>query len=108
MVFAKHSSIDFLQDPAIQESPSPFHAHVDARAGSLDGVLLATFRQRFFGCCADLLLAVIVWIPTEYSWRHFVLHEKDIHAVWDFHEPGNLVVMVLDLGLANYLAMVKR
>jgi uncharacterized RDD family membrane protein YckC len=79
-----------------------FHAHVDERAGSLNGVLLATFWQRFLGYLADLLFAVVLWIPTEYSWRHYVLHEKDIHAVWDFHEPGNIVVMVLYLGLANY------
>ncbi len=79
-----------------------FHAHLETRTSSLDGTLLATFWQRLFGYCADLLLAVIIWIPAEYSWRRFVLHQKDIHAVWDFHEPGNIVVMVLYLGLANY------
>ncbi len=79
-----------------------FHAHVGERAGSLNGVLLATFWQRFFGYFVDLLIAVLLWFPVEVSWRHLVLHEKDVHAVWDFHEPGNIIVMVLYLGLANY------
>ncbi len=79
-----------------------FHAHVEARAGSLDGFLLATFWQRLLGYCVDLLLAVLLWIPLEFSVRRFLFHEKDIHAVFDFHEPGNIVVMVLYLGLANY------
>jgi len=79
-----------------------FHAHVEARAGSLNGVLLATFWQRLLGYFVDLLLAVVVWGPVEYSWRHFLLHEKNIHMAWDFHEPGNILVMVLYWGLANY------
>ncbi len=79
-----------------------FHAHVETRAGSLDGILLAAFWQRLLGYCVDLLLAVIIWGPVEFSWRRFLLHETDVHIVWDFHEPGNIVVMVLYWGLANY------
>ena len=79
-----------------------FHAHVETRADALDGVLLATFWQRLLGYWADLLIAVIIWFPLEASWRHFLLREKDSHIVWDFHEPGNIVVMVLYYGLANY------
>ena len=79
-----------------------FHAHVETRAGSLDGLLLAAFWQRVLGYCVDLLLAVIIWGPVEYLWRRFLLHETDFHAVWDFHEPGNIIVMVLYWGLGNY------
>ena len=79
-----------------------FHAHVGTRAGSLDGILLAAFWQRLLGYFVDLLAAVIIWGPVEYSWRHFLLHETDFHMAWDFHEPGNIVVMVLYWGLANY------
>jgi hypothetical protein len=32
----------------------------------------------------------------------FILHEKDFHVVWDFHEPGNIIAMILYWGLANY------
>ena len=45
---------------------------------------------------------MIIWFPIEFSWRHLLLHEADIHIVWDFHEAGNIVVMVLYWGLANY------
>src|ERR1017187_4093664 len=79
-----------------------FHAHVGARADSLNGILLAAFWQRLVGYCVDLLAAVMIWFPVEFSWRHFLLHETNIHIVWDFHEAGNIVVMVLYWGLANY------
>ena len=79
-----------------------YHAHAEARADSLNGILLAAFWQRLLGYCVDLLAAVIIWFPVEFSWRHFFLHETDIHIVWDFHEAGNIVVMVLYWGLTNY------
>ena len=79
-----------------------YHAHVETRAGSLNGILLAAFWQRLLGYCVDLLAAVIIWFPVEFSWRHFLLHEANIHIVWDFHEAGNIVVMVLYWGLTNY------
>ena len=79
-----------------------FHAHVEARAASLDGLLLAAFWQRVLGYCVNLLFAVIIWGPIEYLWRKFLLHEADFHEVWDFHEPGNIIVMVLYWGLGNY------
>ena len=79
-----------------------FHAHVETRAVSLNGILLATFWQRLLGYCVDLLAAVIIWFPVEFLWRHFLLHETDFHIVWDFHEAGNIVVMVLYWGLSNY------
>jgi uncharacterized RDD family membrane protein YckC len=79
-----------------------FHVHASTRTDALNGLLLAAFWQRLLGYFVDLLLAVIVWFPLEYVWRRFVLHEPSIHVVWDFHEPGNIVVMVLYWGLANY------
>jgi uncharacterized RDD family membrane protein YckC len=79
-----------------------YHAHAGARADLLDGLLLATFWQRLLGYCVDLLIAAIILFPLEFSWRHFIRHETDILIVWDFHQPGNIVVMVLYWGLANY------
>jgi uncharacterized RDD family membrane protein YckC len=79
-----------------------YHVHVGARADSLNGILLATFWQRLLGYFVDLVAAVGIWSPLEFSWRHFLLHETNIHLVWDFHEAGNIIVMVLYWGLANY------
>jgi uncharacterized RDD family membrane protein YckC len=79
-----------------------YHAHAGARADRLDGLLLATFGQRLLGYCVDLVIAVIIWFPIEFSWRYFFHHEKDIHLVWDFHHAGNYIVMVLYWGLATY------
>ena len=79
-----------------------YHAHAGTRAELLNGILLATFGQRLLGYCVDLLIAVIIWFPLELSWRYFFLPETNIHIVWDFHEAGNIIVMVLYWGLANY------
>jgi len=79
-----------------------YHAHAGTRAELLDGILLATFWQRLLGYCVDLLIAVIIWFPLESSWRYFFLHETNIHIDWDFHQTGNIIVMVLYWGLANY------
>jgi uncharacterized RDD family membrane protein YckC len=84
-----------------------FHAHGTARMDALDGVPLATSWQRVLGYFIDFIMAVIVWAPVEYSWRRFVLHENDIHLNWDFHEPGNIIIVLLYLGSANYLGNGK-
>jgi uncharacterized RDD family membrane protein YckC len=79
-----------------------YHAHGHARALALNGLPLATFGQRILGYLVDLLVAVVLWSPLEFSWRRFVLHETHIEMKWDFHEVGNIIVMVLYWGLANY------
>jgi uncharacterized RDD family membrane protein YckC len=79
-----------------------YHAHAYARALALNGRPLGTAWQRLLGYVVDLMVAVVVWAPIEFSWRHFVEHEASPHIVWDFHEPGNIVVMVLYWGLCNY------
>jgi len=79
-----------------------YHAHGHERALQLNGLPLATAWQRLLGYTVDLLLAVILWSPLEFGWRYYVLRETDIHIVWDFHEAGNLIVMVLYWGLSNY------
>lgn len=63
---------------------------------------LAAPWQRFVGFYSDLLLAVIIWGPLEFAWRHFVLRETNLNLVWNFHEAGNIVVMLLYWGLSNY------
>ena len=80
-----------------------FHAHETTRAQELDGRPLATFPQRLLGFAIDLVLAVMLWWPAELCWRLFVFHEKHIHLQWDFHEVGNIIVLVLYYGLANYV-----
>jgi uncharacterized RDD family membrane protein YckC len=68
----------------------------------LNGLPLAAYWQRLVGYLVDLLIAVVIWFPIEGCWRFFVMHETRIDLKWDFHETGNIVVMVLYWGLANY------
>ena len=79
-----------------------FQLHETARLHSLEGLPLATFVQRALGYFFDLLFAVALWAPMEFLWRHFFLHESHIDLKWDFHEPGNIIVMLLYWASFNY------
>ena len=80
-----------------------FKAHESARAHALNGLPLALFWQRAAGYFIDLFLAILVWVPLEVAWRYYILHEEKIELSWDFHEKGNVVVILLYWGIANYL-----
>ena len=80
-----------------------FHPHASDRLAALNGQLLAAGWQRVLGFYVDMLLAVAIWSPMEFAWRSLVLHEKNIHLVWDFHELGNVAVMILYWAVATYL-----
>jgi uncharacterized RDD family membrane protein YckC len=81
-----------------------FHAHETARADQLNGAPLATSWQRVLGYFVDLLIAVVVWMPLEFVWSRYVLHQVEtVNLKWDFHEKGNIVVMLLYWGTCNYL-----
>lgn len=63
---------------------------------------LAAWWQRVLGYAVDLLIAIVIWFPAEALWRRYVFHETQIDLKWDFHEKGNLIVMVLYWAAANY------
>jgi uncharacterized RDD family membrane protein YckC len=86
----------------VKSSQRRFEAHESARTQALAGLPLATFWQRLAGYFVDVLLAVVVWFPLEFAWRHYVRHESNMNMVWDFHEKGNLIVMLLYWGVGNY------
>ncbi len=79
-----------------------FCGHESERVRQLDGVPLASSAQRAIGYVVDLLIAVALWAPLEIGWRILVLHKQNIHVSWDFHEIGNVIVLILYLGLPNY------
>ncbi len=69
---------------------------------ALNGLPLAFFWQRWLGHWIDLLLVIVLWAPLEFLWRHLILHQDQIELKWDYHELGNIIVMVLYWGLFNY------
>jgi len=79
-----------------------FSAHETARLHSLDGQPLAVFWQRALGYFVDTFFAILIWGPLEFAVRRYVFHQGNIELRWDFHEKGNIVVMLLYWGLANY------
>ncbi len=72
------------------------------RMDALSGLPLAFFWQRCVGYWVDLIIAVALWAPAEVAVRRFAFHQENINAVWDFHELGNIIVMVLYWGLCSY------
>jgi len=81
-----------------------FHAHETARVDSLNGLPLARFWQRALGFFLDTCIAVVLWVPLEFSVRRYLLHQQSIKEMrWDFHEKGNIAVMLLYWGLSNYV-----
>lgn len=80
-----------------------FQLHDTERKAMLIGVPLAAFWQRLLGYLVDLFLAVVVWFPLEAAWRRFALHQKQIDLTWNFHEAGNIIVMLLYWGLGNFI-----
>jgi uncharacterized RDD family membrane protein YckC len=54
------------------------------------------------GYIFDLVLAVAIWGPLEIGWRVFILHESKVRVVWDFHEVGNIIVLIFYHGFFNY------
>jgi len=86
-----------------EQTGRSFCSHESERKRALNGVRLAAFWQRLLGYFLDTVFAVMVWWPLELGFRHYVLHERQIEMKWDFHEAGNMVVMLLYWGLGNYL-----
>ena len=80
-----------------------YHSHSTARAEELNGISLATFWQRLIGYIIDVMVAVTIWAPAEFLWRRYLLHEQSFAMKWDFHEKGNIAVMLLYWGLATYI-----
>ena len=79
-----------------------FQAHESARMEALNGLPLAYFWQRWLGHWIDLVFVIVLWGPSEVAWRRFLLHQENIHISFDYHEPGNIIVMLLYWGLFNY------
>ena len=85
------------------DAPRRFHMHETARMHALEGLPLAAFWQRALGFSVDLIFALLVWVPLEFSIRRYLLHQSNVDLKWDFHEPGNILVMVLYWAVFNYV-----
>jgi uncharacterized RDD family membrane protein YckC len=79
-----------------------FQSHETARLQALEGLPLASFGQRLLGYFVDISLALVLWVPLEFSWRRYLLHQEHVDLKWDFHEAGNIVVMLLYWAVWTY------
>lgn len=80
-----------------------FDPHETARAQALAGVELAAFRQRLAAYAIDFFLVILTYAPVDALRQYLVLRYQhnplDIHIVFDFHDPGNIVWLILYYGL---------
>jgi hypothetical protein len=88
----------------IQKASGVFSPHESARAESLAGVSLAPFGRRFAAFYFDLFFVVITYAPVEAGRQLLIaaLQHKEkvnINFAFDFHEPGNVVWMILYYGI---------
>jgi len=79
-----------------------FQMHETGRLHTLEGLPLATFAQRVIGYLVDTFVAILLWIPLEFSWRRYLLHQDRIDLKWDLHEYGNIAVLLLYWATCNY------
>jgi uncharacterized RDD family membrane protein YckC len=84
-----------------------FDPHETARANALKGAPLASFGRRAGAFAIDLFLVLVTYIPVEIGRQYLMLswqHRKlDIHVNFDFHDPGNVVWLLLYFGLFAWL-----
>jgi uncharacterized RDD family membrane protein YckC len=80
-----------------------FDPHDTARAEALAGIPLASFGQRFAAYAIDFFFVLVTYIPVEIARQYVLLsvrHQKlDIHIEFDYHQPGNIIWLVLYFGL---------
>jgi uncharacterized RDD family membrane protein YckC len=88
-----------VKPPALRRR---FHIHETNRMHALEGSPLATAWQRALGFFIDSVFAILLWVPLEFAWRHYVLRQEQINMRWDFHEVGNVITVVLYWAVANY------
>jgi uncharacterized RDD family membrane protein YckC len=84
-----------------------FNPHETARAEALAGAPLASFSRRASAFAIDFFLVLVTYIPVEMARQYLLLswqHRKlDIHVEFDFHDPGNVLWLLLYFGLFVWL-----
>jgi len=64
---------------------------------------VATFGQRFAAYAIDFFLVLITYLPVEMGRQYLLLTARrqkiDIRVEFDYHQPGNIIWMVLYFGL---------
>jgi len=83
-----------------------YQPHATGRMESLAGVPLATFAARGAAFLVDLVIVLIAYIPCMILIGWLVSRRNpsvniDVH--WDFHEPSNVIFVLLYFGLTLYL-----
>jgi len=85
-----------------------FHIHTTDHLLALEGVPLATFGQRLLRFVIDVFGALVLWAPLEFVWQLYLLHESHIDLKWDFHEAGNIAVMLLYWASCTYFGNGRK
>jgi uncharacterized RDD family membrane protein YckC len=84
-----------------------FDPHETAQVEALRGAPLASFGSRAAAFAIDFVLVLVTYIPIEIGRQFLVLNWQHrplvFHVNFDFHEPGNVVWLLLYFGLFAWL-----
>ena len=78
-------------------------ARETAREDAVDGLPLASFRQRAAGFCIDLFLVSLARKVGQYLWQNFVPHGWERHTLLNLPHLMDVIVLILYFSLALYL-----
>lgn len=86
--------------------PRAYRPHATERMESLAGLPLASFTARGTAFLVDFIIVLILYVPVMGLIQWLVSHRDpnlhlDLH--WDFHEPSNVIFVLLYFGLSLYL-----
>jgi uncharacterized RDD family membrane protein YckC len=83
-----------------------YQPHATGRMEELRGLPLATFTSRAAAFLIDFVVILIVYAPAMVLIQWLISRrDPNLHVDlrWDFHEPSNVVFVVLYFGLTLYL-----
>lgn len=80
-----------------------FNPHGTARAESLAGVPLASFRSRATAFAIDMLCVLAIYVPLAHDMRGLRDENKQLIIAFDFHDKWGFIAAIAYFGLCTYL-----
>ena len=92
---------------SVMQKPQFYRARETAREDEVDGVRLASFRQRALAFTIDFAIVAMLRKPVEFAWQRLVEHNWEHHTLIDLHHVRSLMVLVLYFAAALYFGKGK-
>ena len=95
-----------MHQTATSKGIRAYRPHATERMEALAGLPLATFTARSLAFLIDFVVILLAYIPVM-ALMQWLISRRDpnlhIDLHWDFHEPSNVIFLLLYFGLTLYL-----